>query len=130
VADLDRSPLLADTMKKMPLAGALTDMFLAEVVPEAPCHLVVEDVVPVPDERVVVEGIRMRVAVAGEAEQTEETAVLHEQIRRDPRRPRRNWTPRWRITSTPTAEPQSLLRKLPRPAERLLLHLLSLMIWT
>lgn len=136
MADLDHSPL-ADTMKKMPLAGALIDMFqAAEVAPEAPCRLAVEVEVEgaalVPDERVV-EGIRMLLVAAGEAEETEETeevTVLHEQTHRDSRRPRRNWTPRWRTTSTPTAVPRSLLRKLLlRPAERLL-HPLTLMTLT
>lgn len=115
----------------MRLVEALIVMFREVAALEAPCRLVVEGAAPVLDERVV-EGTRTVPAVAGEA--AEETAGPHDRTCRDPRRPKKNWTPRWRTTSTPTAGRQSLLLKplpeplpsLLRPTERLL-RLLTLM---
>jgi hypothetical protein len=116
-------------MKTMLLAGALIDMFQALVVArEAPCLLVVvgvEDVALVLAEKAAAE-IRIRLVVVVEAAVVieEEEPVLNEQTLPGLRRPKKSWTPRWRIISTPTAEPQSLPQKLPqklpRPAERLL----------
>lgn len=113
-------------------AGVLIDMFLETAVArEAPCHLVVEeeeDVVLALAEKVV-EETRMRLVVAEEVRQA---AALHGQTRHDPRRPKKNWMPRWRIISMPMAVLRSLLwrpRSLLRPAERPR-HQLTLMILT
>lgn len=96
----------------MLLVEALIDTFQAVVaVHEVLCRLVVaqEDVALVPAAKV--EEIRMQLVAA---EVAGEELVLSGQTLLDLRRLRRNWTLRWRITSTPTVELQSLLQKLPQ----------------
>jgi hypothetical protein len=113
VAGLDPSLLTEDTTKKMLLVEALIDMFqVVVVVHEALCLLVAaqEDVALVPAAKV--EEIKIRLVAA--AEVAEEEPVLSEQTLLDLRRLKRNWTLRWRITSTPMVELQSLPQKLPQ----------------
>lgn len=99
----------------MRLAEASIDTFREAAALEAPCRPVVAAVALVLDGRVV-EGTRTVLVVVGVVE---EMAVLHEPTRRDPRRRKKNWMPRWRTTSTPTAGRQSLL---PKPLPNLLLR--------
>lgn len=116
MAGPDPSPLTEDTTKKTLPVEALIDTFQAALVAhEVLCRLVVaqEDVALVPAAKL--EEIRIRLVVAKEAEEAEEEEpVLSEQTLLDLRRLRRNWTLRWRITSTPMVELQSLPQKLPQ----------------
>lgn len=104
-ADPDHSPLTEGTMKKTLLAEASIDTFQAVVAaPGALCRLAAaqEDVALVLAEKV--GEIKTRLAAA---EVAVEEPVLSEQILLDLRRLKKNWTPRWRIISTPMVELQS-----------------------
>lgn len=103
-------------MKKKLLAGASIDTFQVVVAaPGALCRLAAaqEDVALVLAEKV--GEIKTRLAAA---EVAVEEPVLSEQILLDLRRPKKNWTLRWRIISTPMVELQSPLQKPLRQAKQ------------